>query len=88
MYRPLSLEIGPPHRPLHFEMGICYYHAESTFRDMNLEFWANANDLKFVGTFLEEVHLANGRRGAIFKLPTADHFIEYTPGTCFMPGPM
>jgi hypothetical protein len=55
---------------------------------MNLEFWANANDLKFVGTFLEEVHLANGRRGAIFKLPTADHFIEYTPGTCFIPGPM
>jgi len=94
VYRPLSIETGPPYRPLYFEIGAEYYHAESTTRDIYLEFWANPNDLKFVGAFIEEVsaHELDGSifRGAIFRLPTVDHLVRYNPSgtSCFMRGPM
>ena len=82
--RPPSLETAP-YRPLAFEVGAEYYHAESTTRDTNLEFWANPNDLKFVGVFVEEV-----LDGAVFRLPTGDHLVRYnSSGTsCFKRGPM
>lgn len=87
--RPPSLETAP-YRPLVFEVGAEYYHAESTTRDTNLEFWANPNDLKFVGVFVEEVLDGAIFRGAIFRLPTGDHLVRYnSSGTsCFKRGPM
>ena len=79
VYRPLSLEIGrPPYRPLIFEVGVEYYHAETIFRDNNCEFWANPNDLKYAGTFVAEVIMnENSHNGAIFILNNLEHFIEY-----------
>ena len=94
VYRPRSIETGPPYRPLYFEVGAEYYHAEITTRDTHLEFWANPSDLKFVGAFVEEVRAdaPDGAilRGAIFRLPTVDHLVRYNPSgtSCFMRGPM
>ena len=87
--RPPSLETAP-YRPLVFEVGAEYYHAESTTRDTNLEFWANPNDLKFVGVFVEEVLDGAVFRGAVFRLPTGDHLVRYnSSGTsCFKRGPI
>jgi len=81
VYRPLSVEAGrPPYRPLTFEVGVGYYHAENVVRDNNLEFWANPSDLTYVGTFVEEARSRideNVPNGAIFVLNNSEHFIEY-----------
>ena len=82
VYRPLSLENGAPWRPLIFQAGEEYYHAQSTTRDRYMEFWANPNDLKFVGTFVEEIGV-----GAIFLLNNEEHLIPYNDTTCFAKGP-
>jgi hypothetical protein len=84
VYRPLSLENSAPWRPLIFQVGEEYYHAESTMRDNNMEFWANPNDLKFVGTFVQEINM-----GAIFLLNNEEHLIPYNAShtTCFARGP-
>jgi hypothetical protein len=93
VYRPLSVEAGrPPYRPLLFEVGVEYYHAESVVRDNNLEFWANPSDLTYVGTFVEEAMSSideNAPNGAIFVLNNSEHFIEYdvSGNTCFTRGP-
>ena len=90
VYRPLSLEVGPPYRPLIFEVGAWYYHAERVVRDNNLEFWANPTDLKYVGRFVEEVRVdENVCSGAIFALESFEHAIKYDESgtTCFMRAP-
>jgi hypothetical protein len=90
VYRPLSLEVGPPYRPLTFEVGAGYYHAERFVRDNNLEFWANPIDIKYVGRFVDEVRVDERVcSGAIFALGSVEHFIKYDEsGTmCFMREP-